>query len=71
MWKKIQFQMYVWMVAQLPQRLKSTFLEIFSSVGYPKGTRNEEFFLKTLLLVFEVIVQPLKHTFEIGLFFAF
>ena len=27
--KKIQFQMCVWVVAQLPQRLKSTFLKFF------------------------------------------
>ena len=26
---------------------------------------------KTLILAFEVIVLPLKHTFEIGIFFAF
>ena len=39
-----------WAVARLPQRLKSTFFEIFSS----------EKFQKTLILVFDVIVQPHK-----------
>ena len=30
--KKFKFQMCVWVVAQLPQRLKSMFFEIFSSL---------------------------------------
>ena len=48
-----------WVVARLPQRLKSTFFE----------KKNKK---KTLILVFEVIVQPPnKHTFEIGIFFVF
>ena len=46
--KKVQFQMCVWVVAGLPQRLNSMFFEIFSSVGYPKGTRNEEIFFKNV-----------------------
>ena len=33
-----------------------------------KGTWSEGFFFKTLILAFEVIVQPPKHTFEIGFF---
>ena len=28
-------------------------------------------FKKELILVFEVIMQPLKHTFEMGIFFEF
>ena len=41
----------------LPQRLKSTFFEIFSNRECPKGTRSEKKFRTTLILVFEVIVQ--------------
>ena len=33
----------------------------------PAGVKN--FLQKTLILAFEVIVQPPKHTFEIGFFF--
>ena len=44
----------------LPQGLKSTFFEIFSSGGSPKGTWSEENFQKTLILVFELIVQQPK-----------
>ena len=42
----------------LPQRLKSMLFEIFSNGGCPKGTRSVEKFQTTLILVFEVIVQP-------------
>ena len=52
----------------LPQRLKSTLFEIFSSGGLPKG---EEKFQRTLIFVFEVIMQPSKHAFEIVIFFVF
>ena len=46
--------MYVWVVAQLPQRLKSTFFEIFSSLRVSfRDPPLEFFFKKTLLLVFE------------------
>ena len=49
----------------LPQRLKSTFFRVDG-----KRTWSEIFFFqKTLILVFEVIVQAPKHTFEIGIFF--
>ena len=44
----------------LPQRLKSTLFEIFLNEGCPKGTRSEKKFQTTLILVFEVIVQPHK-----------
>ena len=55
----------------LPQRLKSMFFEIFfewrvSERGPRPGVKKK--FLKMLILVFEVIVQPPKHTFEIGIF---
>ena len=33
--KKIQFQMCVWVVARLPQRLKSTIFQTFSSLQVP------------------------------------
>ena len=68
--KIFQFQMGVWVVARLPQTLKSTFFEKDSSEGSPKRTWSKEiFFKKILILVFEVIVQPPKHTFVIGIFF--
>ena len=35
----------------------------------PKVTWNEENLSKKVDLVFEVIIQPPKHTFEIGFFF--
>ena len=35
--KKFQFQMCVWVVARLRQRLKLTFFEIFSSLKVPFG----------------------------------
>ena len=44
----------------LPQRLKSTFFENFWN-----------FFSKNMILVFEVIVQPPKSTFKIGILFVF
>ena len=50
-----------WVVARLPPRLKSMFFEIFSNGATPKG---EEKIQKTLILVFEVIVQPLKTHFS-------
>ena len=56
----------------LPQRLRSMFFENFSSGGSPKETHSEEKnFQKTLILVFYVILQPPKHTFEIGFFSTF
>ena len=37
-----------------------------------KGIRSEEkISKKMLILVFDVIMQPPKHTFEIGIFFKF
>ena len=56
----------------LPQWLKSTFFEKNIKWRVPKalkGTRKvKNFFPKTLILVFEVIMQPRKHTFDIGFF---
>ncbi len=36
-----------------------------------KVARSEEKFQKLMILGFEVIVQPRKHTFEIGIFSTF
>ena len=57
----------------LPHRLKSTFFDIFSSGGILKTSTHEvkKKFQKTLILVFEVTVQPPKHIFEIIFLFAF
>ena len=68
---KFQFQMCVWVVARLPQRLKSTFFENFSSIRFPFRDPPLKIFLKTLILAFEVIEQPPKHTFEIGIYTSF
>ena len=46
--KKIQFQMYVWVVARLPQRLKATFFEFFSSLQYSFGDSPLEKFSKNV-----------------------
>ncbi len=53
----------------LPLKAKiNVFLKkILSGGGSTKETRREEKFQKLLILVFEVIVQPPKHTFEIGI----
>ena len=67
--KKFQFQMCVWVVALLPQRPKLMFFEIFLHSRYSSGTLHLNKLQKTFILVFEVIVQPPKHTFEIGIFF--
>ena len=49
----------------LPQRLKLTFFEIFSNDAAPKGPAKwRKFFQKTLILAFEVIVQPPKSIFS-------
>ena len=58
--------MCVWMVARLPQRLKSKFFEKILNEGAFEVNLE-----KTLILAFEVIVQPPKHTFEIALFSNF
>ena len=60
-------------VAYLPQRVKSTFFEkIFFTPGLLwAGTLHTKNFQKTLIYVFEVIVQLPKHTFEIRIFFHF
>ena len=52
----------------LPQKLKPTLFEILSIGGCPKSTRrSEKKFQITLILVFEVIVQPPKvHFFTIS-----
>ena len=50
--------------ALFPQRLDQHFFEIRQ-----EGLRSEEKFQKMLILVFEVIVQPLVHTLFIALFF--
>ena len=63
--------MCVWVVARLPQRLKSTFFEIFRVEGSRRRPGVKKKLSKTLLLVLEVIVQPPKHTFEIGFFSCF
>ena len=62
----------------LPQRLKSTFFEKnLNRASGPEETSRvivvlmvSKNFKKTLMLAFEVIVQPPKHTFEIGIFFV-
>ena len=61
--------MCVWVVALLPQRPKLMFFEIRSCLRVPFGKPPLKKFQKTLILVFKVIVQPPKHTFEIGIFF--
>ena len=43
----------LWVVAQLPQRLKSTFFEIFSHSAGPFRATPFEKFQKTLILAFE------------------
>ena len=64
--------MCVWVIARLPQRLKSTIFEFFFREEQPRRShRNEKKFQKQLILVFEVIVQPPKHTFQITLFSEF
>ena len=46
--------MHVWVVARLPQRLKSLFLEFFSSLQASfRGTLHSKKFQKTLILAFE------------------
>ena len=48
-WKKIQFQMCIWVVARLPQRLKSTFFEMFCSLRAgvsPSGEPSTQKFFK-------------------------
>ena len=55
----------------LPQRLKSTFFEKNSSGGFPEVHAVKKKFQKKLILFFEVIVQPPKHIFEIGIFSMF
>ena len=64
----MQFQMCVWVVAWLTKRLKSTFLEFFFLRTPWDGLLHSKTFRKTLILAFDVIVQPPKHTFEIALF---
>ena len=66
--EKFQFQMCVWVVARLPQRRKSTLLDIFFFTYLGNPPLDEINFKKPLILVFEVVVQPSKHTFEIGIF---
>ena len=68
--KKYQFQMCFWMVAQLPQRIKSMFFEIFSSlqVSLASGILQPKFFQKTLILGFEANSALSR---ENGLFSAF
>ena len=49
------------LVSFLPQRLKSTFFEIFLEWSGPEGTRGvKKCVQKTLILVFEVNMQPPK-----------
>ena len=58
----------------LPQRLKSTFVEKIFLVEAPRRREpgaNKKYLKKKLILFFEVIVQPSKHTFEIGIFSTF
>ena len=59
--------------ACLPHRLNSTFFEIFSNGVSPnRGQWSDEKISKiSLILAFEVIMQPPKHTFEIALFSKF
>ena len=44
----------------LPQRLRSTLFEIFWTERFRRAQRSEKKFQTTLILVFEVIVQPHK-----------
>ena len=44
------------------------FLKFFQVEGSQRRPGVKKKFQKTLILVFEVIVQPPKHTFEIGCF---
>ena len=53
----------------LPQRLKSTFFDIFPSGVFPKGTQSEEKISKNV--DFSLFEEPPKHTFEIGIFSIF
>ena len=51
----------LWVVARLPKRLKSTFFEKqFFNPMVSLGPLRSKKFQKTLILAFEVIVQPLK-----------
>ena len=60
--------MCVWVVARLPQGLKSTFFEIFSSLRWPlQGPLRLKKFQRMLILAFEVIMQ----LGSIALFFHF
>ena len=54
-----------------PQRLKSTFFEKYLNGDPQRDLRSEEIFSKMLILVFEVIVQPPDHTFQITFFTTF
>ena len=47
------------------------FSKLFKTEWLRRDIWSEEKFQKTLILVFEVIVQPPKHTFEIGIFSTF
>ena len=49
----------------------NVFLKKNSSEGSPKDTLSEEKISKMLILVFEVIMQSPKYTFEIGFFSRF
>ena len=51
--KKSVLAKCVWVVARLPQRLKSMVFEIFSSLGYSSETLYSNVFQKTLILAFE------------------
>ena len=66
-WKKVHFGRT--MMHCLPQRPKSMFLEKFRVEDLQRrGPRVKKKIKKSLILVFEVIIQPLKHTFESGIF---
>ena len=53
-----------WVVARLPQRLKSTLFEKFFKRSGPEGASGvKKKFQKMLILAFEVIMQPPKRHF--------
>ena len=51
--KKIQFHMQVWIIARLPEILKSMFFEKNSSLRVSFMDLNLNFFQKMLILAFE------------------
>ena len=65
-----QLSIFLYLKYCLPQRLKSKLFLKISSGGSPKGPGVKKNFHKTLILIFEVIMQQPKHIFEIGILCA-